>query len=96
MAKVIWTANALENLDDIAEYIAKDSQHYAEITVAKLFSSTKILKTYPLSGRIVPEFELEHIREIIEVGYRVVYQVTPAGNIEVLSVRHGSKLMKNP
>lgn len=94
MAKVIWTANALENLDDIAEYIAKDSLHYAELTVERLFSSTKILKKYPLSGRIVPEFELEHIREIIEGGYRIVYQIKDDKTIQVLSVRHGSKLMK--
>jgi toxin ParE1/3/4 len=73
-------------LDEIAEFIAKDSVHYAEITVTGLFSSTSILKSFPLSGRVVPEFELEHIREIIKGAYRVVYQLTEEEVIEVLSV----------
>jgi len=96
MAQVIWTSNALDNLEEIAEFIAKDSVHYAEITVTRLFSSTSILKSFPLSGRVVPEFELEHIREVIEGAYRVVYQLTEEETIEVLSVRHGAKQMKNP
>ncbi len=96
MVKVVWTANALENLEDIADFIAKDSVHYAEITVAKLFSSTDILKSYPLSGRIVPEFQLKNIRELIEGGYRIVYLIKGDATIEILSVRHGSKLMEYP
>jgi len=83
-------------LEEIAEFIAKDSVHYAEITVTRLFSSTSILRSYPLSGRVVPEFELEHIREVIEGAYRVVYQLTEEETIEMLSVRHGAKQMKNP
>jgi len=83
-------------LEEIAEFIAKDSVYYAEITVTRLFSSTSILKSFPLSGRVVPEFELEHIREVIEGAYRVVYQLTEEETIEMLSVRHGAKQMKNP
>lgn len=83
-------------MEEIAEFIAKDSVHYAEITVTRLFSSTSILRSYPLSGRVVPEFELEHIREVIEGAYRVVYQLTEEETIEMLSVRHGAKQMKNP
>lgn len=47
MAKVNWTANALQDLNDIGDYIAKDSQAYAELTVQELFYSTDILETYP-------------------------------------------------
>ena len=37
MAEVIWTESALAALEDIGEYIAKDSVRYAELTVTKLF-----------------------------------------------------------
>ena len=35
MVEVIWTDNAIEDLNDIGEYIARDSERYAEITVLK-------------------------------------------------------------
>ena len=33
MVEIIWTDTAIENLNDIAEYISKDSIKYAELTV---------------------------------------------------------------
>ncbi|WP_313888480.1 type II toxin-antitoxin system RelE/ParE family toxin [Nostoc spongiaeforme] len=45
---------------------------------------------FPLSGRIVPEFETEQIREVIEGSYRIIYYIKPE-QIEVLAVIHGSQ-----
>lgn len=50
MVKIIWTENALQDLEDIAEFIAKDSLHYAKITIKNLYNSTKILKHQPKLG----------------------------------------------
>lgn len=55
MAEVIWSGTALEDLNDIGDYIAKDSVRYAEITVDLLFSRPDALEDYPTMGRIVPE-----------------------------------------
>jgi plasmid stabilization system protein ParE len=33
MVKVVWTSSALEDLDNIGEFIGKDSLKYALITV---------------------------------------------------------------
>ncbi len=41
------------------------------------------------SGRIVPEFETEQIREVIEGSYRIIYYIKPE-QIDVLAVIHGS------
>ena len=40
MAKVIWTESALSDLEDIGDYISKESIRYADLTVATLFEST--------------------------------------------------------
>ena len=53
MARVKWTTHALENVNDIAEYIAKDSQRYASAQVERFFERTKILEDFPKSGRMV-------------------------------------------
>lgn len=56
MVKVIWTDNAIYNLNEIGEYIAKNSERYAAITIQKLFEAVDILEQHPNAGRVVPEF----------------------------------------
>ncbi len=76
MAEVVWSKNANRNLDSIAEHIGRDSPHYAHVTVQKIHTTTGRLRSMPRSGRIVPEFQLEFIRELIVGNYRVVYLIT--------------------
>lgn len=60
MVKLIWTDQAIDDLGDIGDYIAENSESYAKLTVKKLFERVDILKTFPLSGRIVPEKMRKH------------------------------------
>jgi len=73
MVKVIWTDNAIQDLNDIGTYIAKDSVRYAELTVSELFESVDILEDYPNVGNLVQEFRDENFRQIIKGNYRIVY-----------------------
>jgi toxin ParE1/3/4 len=50
----------------IGEYSSRDSVRYAEITVELLFSSVDILEDHPKAGRMVPEFEIQSLRELIQ------------------------------
>jgi hypothetical protein len=47
MVKINWTNLALQDLDEIAEFISKDSIRYAQITVKYLFESPSISKHIP-------------------------------------------------
>ena len=62
MVEVRWTHLAIDDLNEIGEYIAKDSRRYAEITVQELFDTTEILEQTPKAGRIVPEFRKPNLR----------------------------------
>ena len=44
MVKVVWTDNAIFDLDSIGNFISKDSVRYAEITVLELFESADVLE----------------------------------------------------
>ena len=44
MVKVIWTDTAIKDLNDIGDYIAKDSERYAQLTIQQLFTSVDILE----------------------------------------------------
>jgi len=95
MVEVNWTENAINDLNDIGDFIAKDSIKYAELTVEKLFNATDILETNPLAGKIVIEFEDENLRELIRGNYRIVYYLVSDFLIDVITVQHCSMLISN-
>lgn len=87
--KVHWTDNAEGHLDAIHDYIARNSQEYAKIIVDKLTRRSQQISAFPLSGRVVPGFDIEQIREVIEEPYRIIYYVKP-DQIDILAVIHGA------
>ena len=95
MAEVIWTDNAIADLNDIGEYIAKESIRYAELTITKLFAAPDILEEYPRKGSIVPQFMDETIRQLMVGSYRIVYQLVGENRINILTVHHGKRLISN-
>ena len=95
MVKVVWTDSAIEDLNDIGDYIAKDSERYAEITVQRLFNSVDILEDYPKSGKMVPEFENDSIRELVRGSFRIVYQLIEDFRIDILTVHNCARLIGN-
>jgi len=74
MVKVIWTQRALNDLKDIAEFISKDSFHYARLVLIKIVETDLLIAANPKIGRIVPELNNKNIREIIKGNYRVIYR----------------------
>jgi addiction module RelE/StbE family toxin len=90
MVTVKWTKNALEDLDDIAKYISKDSPKFATIFVNQIFETIRHLEQFPKLGRIVPEYNNPDIREIIYKNYRIIY-LLKIEQLEIISVIHGSQ-----
>ena len=84
---VRWTIAALDNLDSIHDYIAQVSEDHADRVIRKIALRAKQLSDFPLSGRVVPEFAQEQIRELIEGNYRLIYYIKPDG-IEIFTVIH--------
>lgn len=90
-----WSPLALERAGDIAGYIALDKPSAAESWLDGLFESVERLEPHPMSGRIVPEVNIERIREVIYGAYRVIYRVdTQTQKISVLTVLRGSELIR--
>ena len=95
MVKVEWTDFALENLIAIGDYIERDSYFYAQRMVNSLFDSVDILEQHPLAGRVVPEFNNRVIRELIRGSYRIVYKLVSKTDIDIVTVHHSARLLKN-
>ena len=92
MAPVRWTPQAADDLDAIAEFIARDSPHFAGLFVADILQSVDRLVDFPESGRMVPEIGEKSIRELILGSYRIIYRRRSEA-VEVLTVHHGARLL---
>jgi toxin ParE1/3/4 len=95
MAEVRWTKTALTDLEEIGDYIAKDSVRYAELTVSKLFELPNILEKNPRAGKVVPELNNESIRQLVRGSYRIIYHLVDENQIEILTVHRSSRLLGN-
>lgn len=94
MVTIIWTEYAIEDLELIHEYIAQDSVNYANKLVDKIIDKVELLQNHPLLGRVVPEFEIETIRELIEGNYRIIYNLEN-DLISITRIHHASRLIKD-
>ncbi|MBA7483941.1 hypothetical protein ES707_19458 [subsurface metagenome] len=89
--KVYWTYRSVRHLVEIYEYIAQDSPLYAKRIVDRLTRRSEQIGTYPKSGRKVPEYERDDIREVIEGRYRIIYRIK-LNQVDVLAVIHSAKI----
>lgn len=94
MVKTVWTELALEDLKIIHNYIAQDSHSYASIYTEKLLRRVKQLETFPRSGRVVPEFGIDSIRELIEGNYRIVYRLNTE-YVFIARVQHSAMILSD-
>ena len=93
--EISWTTQSLEDILNVAEFIAQDSERYAQIQTERFFDRTIILETFPHAGRIVPEIKSEDIRELIEGNYRIIYRIITPQRIDILTIHHSHQLLSN-
>lgn len=93
MTRIIWAPQAIEDIEAIQAYVARDSRHSAELLVERLVSAVSRLETNPLSGRVVPEVGDETLREVIHGNYRIIYRFRP-DLVEIVTVFHGARLFR--
>jgi len=86
MVKINWTDLAVQDLQDILEFITHDSEKYAVLTVNKIYLSADNLLKFPELGRIVPEIGSPKIRELIVGNYRLIYRLKTKEGIHILRV----------
>lgn len=85
-----WTDPALDALEGIRDYIAKDSPYYARRFIERIFEAAEALQEHPKMGRTVPEADRDDVRELIYQGYRIIYRTKP-DRVQVIAVVHGSR-----
>jgi addiction module RelE/StbE family toxin len=90
MTKVEWTRSAIRDVRVLRDYIAYDSEVYADRFVQKIIEAVEGLAVFPLKGRSMPEADGETIREVLFQKYRIIYRVLH-GEVLILMVVHGGR-----
>jgi toxin ParE1/3/4 len=88
MHELVWTENALQDLDDIGAFVAQDSPRAAANLVKRIATSVASLAEHPQLGRIGRDTTT---RELVVPGtpYIAAYRVRQ--QIEVLAIFHASR-----
>jgi toxin ParE1/3/4 len=88
--KIIWTKPAVQDIESIKAYIARDSEYYALRFVDKIIKSIDGLKEFPHRGRSVQEVDDKNVKELLFQNYRIIYR-TELKQIQILTIIHGSR-----
>jgi len=95
-ASITFSASALEDLEELKAYYKHEGAPEAGMKlVAGIVSSIERLEAHPLSGRMVPEFMVEHLREIISPPFRIVYRYEKS-RVRIVRVWRSERLLKLP
>ena len=92
MVRVDWAKPALDDLEGIHNFIARDSKRYARNTIEQLTDAAGRLAKFPQLGQILPEFPDSEYRQIVVGGYRLIYREdSRAGRVIVMGIIHASR-----
>ena len=90
-----WSEQAVRDLAEIHDYIARNSPRYAALVAERLVAAVDRVRDFLASGRVVPELGDPAVREVVHGAYRIVYELGPAG-AEVLTVFRASRRFPPP
>lgn len=90
-----WTEPAVLDLENIRDFISRDSEYYAVEFTAKIIDAVEKLYLLPSMGRKVPEINDISIREIIYNSYRIIYRIENSKKILVLGIIHATRDINN-
>jgi toxin ParE1/3/4 len=93
---ITFTLSAVKDLEAIkAWYIDQQVPDVGERLLGEMVSQVERLAKFPESGRIVPEFGIAHLREIIHPPFRIVYRLDIM-RVRIVRVWRSERLLKMP
>lgn len=96
MKRIAFAESALVDFEDIlAWYAEQQVPEVGERLVREIFTKVEQLSDYPEIGRIVPEFEIKTVRELIHPPFRVVYRIDTE-KIWIIRVWRSERLLNLP
>ena len=93
---ISFAASAVDDLEGIrAWYIELEVPEVGERLLQEVIMAVERLTDYPESGRVVPEFGIARLREVIHPPFRIVYRVDK-NRVRIVRVWRCERLMRKP
>lgn len=93
MARVVYSRNALANLERSFRFLAGEAPEAAKGAVRAIQSAVDMLADHPLIGRIVTGELRELVISYGRTGYVALYRFLPArGEVRILAIQHQREL----
>jgi len=94
--KITFAASAVKDLEAIRTwYVDQQAPAVGERFLREVISQVERLVDFLESGRIVPEFGIMNLREIIYSPFRIVYRLDKS-RVRIVRVWRSERLLKMP
>jgi len=90
--RVRFSSEARAKLRAIHAYLAAEAPQHADALIDRLTRRAELIGNFPYSGRTVPEYRQESVREVLERPYRIIYRIK-ADEVEIATVMHCRQLL---
>lgn len=94
MARLIWTEPALEDLGQIADYIALDDPAAARRLVRKVFAKVDLLEEFPEMCPVPHDLPDSRYRHLIVNPLRIFYRIEE-GAVLIVYVMRSERLLRH-
>lgn len=93
---VAFAASAVKDLEEIRDWYAEQKvPEVGERLLEEVVSQVERLADFPESGRMVPEFGIAYLREIIHPPFRIVYRLDDF-QVRIVRIWRSERLLKMP
>ena len=89
MAQLLWTNNAHQQLDSIRTYIESNNSYFAERYINRMLRRIELLKSFPESGELQPQYRGSNVRQVVFGNYRIIFQSTTTV-VRILAIQHAA------
>lgn len=94
--RVTLANSAVVDLENVRRwYLEQGVPEVGERVLREIVTAVEVLADFPESGRVVPEFGVATLREVIHSPFRIVYRVD-AERVRIVRVWRGERLMRLP
>ncbi len=94
MARLIWTEPALEDLGQIADYIALNDPAAAKRLVRKVFTKAELLQEFPEMCPVPHDLPESRYRHLVVRPLRIFYRIE-SDSVFIVYVMRSERLLKN-
>lgn len=93
---VTFANSAVVDLENVRRwYVERAAPEVGERLLREIVAAVEMLADFPEGGRVVPEFGVAALREIIHPPFRIVYRID-AERVRIVRVWRGERVLRLP